>query len=151
MLIRLAKYSGVFTGLILLLLWNRPEIKLMTTGRVVFLNQQDLLIELAMTKKQRAKGLMFRESLNHNHGMLFVFDDEGIQRVWMKNTLMPLDVVFMSIDKKVVSIFKHLQPCARDECIIYSAEKQAKYMLELNAGEIDKRNIVMGQVLNLHL
>ena len=119
-------------------------------GKVVFTEQNlTIEVEVARTAKQRARGLMNRDSLEQEKGMLFVFEYPLIQRVWMKNTLIPLDIVFISRQGKVVSILKGLQPCMKDSCDIYESTERAKYMLEINAGEIDSKGIAIGQMLKI--
>ena len=119
-------------------------------GKVVFIKQNlTIEVEVAKTETQRSRGLMYRDSLKQEKGMLFVFECEHIQRVWMKNTLIPLDIIFISKQGKVVSILKELQPCIKDPCNIYASTKRAKYMLEINAGEIDNKDIAVGQILKI--
>ena len=119
-------------------------------GKVVFIKQNlTIEVEVAKTETQRSRGLMYRDSLKQEKGMLFVFECEHIQRVWMKNTLIPLDIIFISKQGKVVSILKELQPCIKDPCNIYESTKRAKYMLEINAGEIDNKDIAVGQMLKI--
>ena len=117
-------------------------------GKVVFFEQRlTIEVELATTKKQRATGLMFRDYLAPDKGMLFVFEEETIQKVWMKDTLISLDIVFVSSEGEIVSIIKGLQPCTKKTCDIYDSTKSAKYMLEINAGVVDCNNIGIGQML----
>ncbi|HIF54767.1 MAG TPA: DUF192 domain-containing protein, partial [Methylococcaceae bacterium] len=79
-------------------------------GQLVFPEQGvSINIEVAKTRPQRSIGLMFRESLAADKGMLFIFEEEVIQRVWMKNTLIPLDIMFISSDGKLVSLLSHVQ------------------------------------------
>lgn len=115
-------------------------------GYVVLPNQDiSLNVEVAFSENQRATGLMNRKYLSDHAGMLFVFEHQGLQRVWMKDTLISLDVVFISAEEKIVSIFKDLQPCIQYPCPIFSSAETAKYMLELNTGMIQKNKIKIGQ------
>ena len=100
-----------------------------------------LNVEIAKNTKQRALGLMFREQLAANNGMFFIFDDEAVQRIWMKNTLIPLDIIFISAENRIVSIFKNIQPCRQNPCAIYNSKQRVKYMLEVNAGFVEDKNI----------
>jgi len=117
-----------------------------TNGQFVF-PEHDLTInvEIAKSKKQRALGLMFREQLVANKGMLFIFEEEAIQRVWMKNTLIPLDIIFISAEANIISIFKNIQPCRHNPCAIYSSNQKAKYMLEVNAGFVADKSIAVAE------
>ena len=90
------------------------------------------------------RGLMERESLAEDRGMIFIFSDEKIRSFWMKNTLIPLDLIFMAADGRVVDIKKDFLPCQSDPCETYSSAGPAKYVLEINAGQVDKNNIKPG-------
>jgi len=82
--------------------------------------------------------------------MLFVHKDQAVRGVWMKNTLIPLDVLFLSDDGKLISLLPNLQPCTKDPCPISTSAGKARYMLEVNAGFIDKHRIKTGQILLLN-
>ncbi len=121
-------------------------------GEVVFLSQNiTFFVKVASTKRQRNLGLMFRKNLAHNNGMLFIFEQEERQRVWMKDTLTPLDVIFISAQEKIVSIFKDLQPCMSPSCRIFISPEKAKYMLEIMEGTVQKKGFKIGQQLSLDL
>lgn len=117
-----------------------------TNGKVMFLDQILVFnVEVVTTKTQRNIGLMKRPSLSQNNGMIFVFDQEELQRVWMKNMIIPLDVIFLSTKGKIVTILKGLQPCIKDPCHIFESKEKAKYMLEVNADIVQKTGIKIGQ------
>ncbi len=98
-------------------------------------------VEIAKTKDAREKGLMFRKILPSNKGMLFIFPKSQIINIWMKNTLIPLDIVYISEDKNIIHIIKHALPKKET---IYAPKSYAKYVLEINAGEVNKNNIKIG-------
>jgi len=126
--------------------WFDDSLQTFKKGKVIFSEPESVFdIEIAETEDQRAQGLMYRESLALNAGMLFIFEQEGIQRVWMKNTLIALDVIFLSSKGKVVSILHDLKPCKRPVCEIYTSKVSAKYMLEVNAGVVKKAGLMIGQ------
>jgi len=102
-------------------------------------------VEIAKTEKQRMLGLMYRPFLAINSGMLFIFEQEQIQKVWMKNTLIALDVVFISDNGFVVSVIQSMMPCNKEPCEIYSSDNKARYMLELNAEVVKRKGIKVGQ------
>ncbi len=121
-------------------------------GTVEIGNQGFILsVEVASTESQRSMGLMYRDNLDLNRGMLFVFEYPAIQRVWMKNTLIPLDVLFVSAKGEIVSIHKGLQPCVKKSCEIYDSMGIAKYMLEVNAGVVKKQKLRVGMTVFLSL
>ena len=99
--------------------------------------QANIRVEVVDTPEERAKGLMNREELAAGSGMLFVFPDDKVRGVWMKNTLIPLDILFMSADGRVLSLLQRVPPCKADDCDVYYSAAPARYMLEVNAGFID--------------
>ncbi|HIH36825.1 MAG TPA: DUF192 domain-containing protein [Methanocellales archaeon] len=101
-------------------------------------------VELAATPDDRTLGLMFREHLDPDKGMLFIFEEEGVRPFWMKNTLTPLDIIWISEDQEVVFISKNTQPCKTDICPGINPGKKAKYVLELNGGISDKIGLSVG-------
>ncbi|HBB03272.1 MAG: hypothetical protein US89_C0006G0081 [Candidatus Peregrinibacteria bacterium GW2011_GWF2_38_29] len=110
-------------------------------------------VEIASTDEERAKGLMARETLEKDSGMLFVFEEEALRAFWMKNTLIPLDMIFLSANKKIVSITENAAPCGNVEdadgakCKLYESLKPAKYVIEIAGGEAMKHEIEPGQAV----
>ncbi|MBX3124904.1 MAG: DUF192 domain-containing protein [Nitrospira sp.] len=92
--------------------------------------------ELADTALKRAQGLMFRERLADDRGMLFIFGDAQPWTFWMKNTKIPLDIIWMDAKKTIVHIERNTPICTRqdDGCPQYHSEEGALYVLELGAG-----------------
>lgn len=119
-----------------------------STGSRVIINKSVFEVELASTPESRALGLMYRESLEKNNGMLFIFDDENERGFWMKNTKIPLGMVFISKDKKVVNVIT-AQPCLQDSCATYPSNGPSQYVLEVNAGEAE--NIKVGDSVSIRL
>lgn len=116
----------------------------MSSPRVCFGDKGCLRVELARTEQERLRGLMFRRSLPHQEGMLFIFPDEGIWGIWMKNTLIPLDVIWMDASGRVVNIAANLQPAVDQNPAAYRNERPAKFVLEANAGFAEKNRISVG-------
>jgi len=108
-------------------------------------------VEIAKTRISQANGLMFRRELAPENGMLFVFDDERLRSFWMKNTHIPLDMIFFNKDNEVVSIAKNVQPCTTEECQRIKPKAQAKYVLELNANIADQINLKIGDKFHFGL
>ena len=104
-----------------------PRLK---TARVELLGRFYTL-ELARTPSQRREGLMHRKSLATDAGMLFVFEQSGYYRIWMKNTWIPLTVVWVDDSETVVGV-KQLQPCTGDPCPTYGVDAAAKYIIEFS-------------------
>ncbi len=118
----------------------------LATGRVELVEQKkSYQVEVAQTQPERALGLMHRSGLHPDAGMLFVYDNTSVKGVWMRHTLMALDVLFLSEDGVITDIIEQLKPCESMPCPIYESSQPARYMLELNAGEVEKQNIKTGQ------
>lgn len=103
-------------------------------------------IEVADNFLERSRGLMGRENLDDNHGMLLVYQNNEILSVWMKNMLIPLDIIFIDKNKRVVDIRENIQPCKK-ECPIYSSKTPAMYALEVNAGFVKSNGIEIGDAV----
>jgi len=116
---------------------------------VVELNGIKIDVEIANTDEARQQGLMFRNSLEENEGMLFVFDNEEKREFWMKNTFIPLDIIFLDKNMQVVSIIESMEPCKEANCPTYSSKVPATYALEVNAGFVKENNINEGMVAKL--
>lgn len=102
-------------------------------------------IEIADTDFDIQTGLMYRDAMAKNQGMLFVFDDETERYFYMKNTRIPLDLIFIDANKTIVSFYKNAKPF--DETSLPS-NKPAKYVLEVNAGLVDAWNIQVNNQLD---
>ena len=117
----------------------------------VELNGERFTVELAETSDKQALGLMFRESMPDNHGMLFLFPREVNRRFWMKNTRIPLDIFYFDENLALVSVSENTPPCHTPRCPGYPSAGPAKYVLELNAGKAAELGVQAGDVLELHL
>ncbi|MFL1011884.1 DUF192 domain-containing protein [Flavisericum labens] len=102
-------------------------------------------IEIADTEFDRETGLMYRSSMKNTQGMLFVFDDERLRYFYMKNTQIPLDLIYIGTNKKIVSFQKNAKPF--DESALPS-NQPAQYVLEVNAGLADTWNLQVGDSLS---
>jgi uncharacterized membrane protein (UPF0127 family) len=87
---------------------------------------------------------MFREHLDPDKGMLFIYPDEGVHYFWMKNTLIPLDMVWINGNREIIFISKDVQPCEISQCPLISPEQKVQYVLELNGGTSDKIGLAIG-------
>jgi len=118
----------------------------------IYINNSEKLIkinaEIADDNEERIKGLTFRERLNDDEGVLFVFENEEYQTFWMKNTLIPLDMIFIDEELKIVDI-KNAIPCTNDPCQLYKSEAPAKYVLEVNGNFTKKNNIMPGNKVKI--
>ena len=107
-------------------------------------------VEIAADDASRTRGLMDRTEMAPDHGMLFVFEDDAPRAFWMKNTKIPLDMLFFDADRRLVSVQRDVPPCLADPCRGYSSGAPARYVLELNAGQARTRGVAPGDALQIH-
>ena len=122
---------------------NTKEILIQTGSKIIKVNA-----EIADDNDTMIHGLMFRKSMGENAGMLFVFEREDYETFWMKNTLIPLDIIFIGRDMEIGSIISAV-PCKKYPCELYRSQKPVKYVLEVNGGFADKNNISAGSKIIL--
>ncbi|MEZ0472228.1 DUF192 domain-containing protein [Luteimonas salinilitoris] len=107
-------------------------------------------VEIADTDEERARGLMFRDALAAGAGMLFIHDREAPQAYWMKNTRIPLDILYFDNGLRLVSQQRDVPPCVSGVgCPPYPSRAPARYVLELNAGEAARLELREGVELRL--
>ena len=99
-------------------------------------------VEVALTEEQHARGLMYRTRLATDAGMIFVFDEPQIQRFWMKNTLIPLDMIFIGADHRVVGVVENAAPETENERMVGAP---SQYVLEIGGGLAAQLGIRAGQ------
>ena len=103
----------------------------------VQLGGEDYRLELADSPQKRRQGLMFRSVLPKGQGMLFIYPRNGDHRIWMKNTRIPLTVLWLDGQARI----RHkalLEPCRADPCPVAAAPRPSRYILELPAAERDR-------------
>jgi uncharacterized protein len=112
-------------------------------------NGATIQAEIADTTEKRAKGLMYRDSLSKDRGMLFTFAEPQLWTFWMKNTRISLDIIWMDGKKRIVHIERNVPTCPRtdDGCPQYQPNDNAVYVLELAAGIADALKLQRGSVL----
>lgn len=126
-----------------------PEIEFTKEGELYLLKQDDTInkvdIEIADTDYERQTGLMYRKSMEDDQGMLFIYPNEAPRSFYMKNTYIPLDIIFYGKDSSAVSFQENAKPL--DETSLPS-EKPAQFILELNAGKVKEWNIELGDKID---
>jgi uncharacterized protein len=116
----------------------------------VQLGEQRFQVEIADNDAERARGLMFRESMDANRGMLFIHGGQQPLAYWMKNTNIPLDILYFDSDRHLVSQQRDVPPCSLgNRCPPYPSDAPALYVLELNAGQAAKLGLKDGAELIL--
>lgn len=101
-------------------------------------------VEIADDDDEREQGLMFREHLAGNAGMLFLWRDSRPRAFWMRNTRIPLDILYIGPDRTIVGWSLNTPPCRTAQCPNYPSDAPAKYVLEVNAGEMEKLGVELG-------
>jgi len=99
--------------------------------------------ELAVTDEERQLGLMHRKKINPDQGMLLVFERENFYSIWMKNMKIPLDILWLDREKRIVHIERDVPPCKEDPCPTYTSRFPAIYVLELKAGSVKEHKLKM--------
>jgi YVTN family beta-propeller protein len=127
---------------------KKPFVKIISSDNSTVI--PPVYIDVSDDRGEQSIGLMFRKSLEWNNGMLFVFEDESNLSFWMKNTYIPLDMIFVDKDFRIVDINQNAQPCIEEKhCPSYSSKQPAKYVLEVNAGFVKQNKIKIGDTVDL--
>lgn len=119
-------------------------------GQLSFISKEkgdtirQVAIEIADNNADRAKGLMYRNTMPDTRAMLFIFEQESKRSFWMKNTLMSLDILYVNKNKEIVTIYKHTQPYSENSIPSF---KEAMYVVETIAGFCDKYQIKEGDLI----
>jgi uncharacterized membrane protein (UPF0127 family) len=124
----------------------RSAVAFVKQGELRFLDKKDNLlssidIEIADNDAKRTQGLMYRDSMAENRGMLFIFPDEDERSFWMKNTIMPLDIIYVNAKHQIITTQKNTIPYSEDSV---PSDGPAKYVIEVNAGFCDRHSIKPG-------
>ena len=119
----------------------------------VKINGKTYELEIANTPAEREKGLMDRQSMDADKGMIFIFPVSGIYPFWMKNTYIPLDIIWLNENKEVVYIYENAKPCSNVVEAVCNSKippKLAKYVIELNAGEVKDLGLQVGTKIDFN-
>ena len=127
---------------------SKPQIYPQSQTRVCR-GSKCVTVEVAENVLEQAHGLMFREHMEEERGMLFIFKTENIYPFWMKNTLIPLDMIWMNDKKEIVYIHKGAEPCKTMICPSINPATPARYVLEVNAGVADIMGLKVGDTLTV--
>jgi hypothetical protein len=107
----------------------------------------EVTLELAITPEELAQGLMFRPKLPGDRGMLLIFAEERLPSIWMMNTLVALDLVYLDAEGTVVDVVTDAQPCPGEPCPRFTPKQAAKAVLEIPAGAATLHNVAEGAKL----
>ncbi|MGE5275659.1 MAG: DUF192 domain-containing protein [Acidobacteriota bacterium] len=117
--------------------------------RVVMPSGAVYTLEVARTPEEQAQGLMYREALAPRTGMIFLFTDGGAHRFWMKNTMIPLDILWLDAGGKVLFVSANTPPCKSDPCPTYGPDAPAPIVLEISGGMASREGARPGASLKL--
>lgn len=115
---------------------NLPTVEVELGGEI-------FLLEVAQTPNQQARGLMYRDSLPDNHGMLFPVDPPRPMQLWMKNVEFSLDMIFIA-DGEVVEIVEEAPPCSEDPCPLYGPDTVVDAVIEIKGGLANEVGVEVG-------
>jgi uncharacterized membrane protein (UPF0127 family) len=115
--------------------------------RVILPDHSAVIVEVASDDATREQGLMYRDHMAEDRGMIFLFTQAGEYPFWMKNTLIPLDIMWIDADHRIVHIAHDVPPCKADPCPNYPPNVKASSVLELAAGVAAKHHLREGDVL----
>lgn len=124
-----------YSSFLLLSKLKRPSLKIIDHQAKI---KTSFKVEIADNQEERSKGLMFRKDLPLNEGMIFVFPKEEEHFFWMKNTLIPLDIIFIDRDGEIVGLIENASP---GEEKLLTVGRDSLYVLEINAGLVKKYDI----------
>jgi uncharacterized membrane protein (UPF0127 family) len=116
-------------------------------SRIILPDHSTIIVEVASDDATREQGLMYRDHLAADRGMIFLFPISGEYAFWMKNTLIPLDMIWMDADHRIVHIAHDVPPCKADPCPNYPPHANASSVLELAAGVAARHHLNDGDVL----
>ncbi|HEX3578132.1 MAG TPA: DUF192 domain-containing protein [Thermoanaerobaculia bacterium] len=115
--------------------------------RIILPDRSAVIVEVASDDPTREQGLMYRDHMAEDRGMIFLFPQAGEYPFWMKNTLIPLDMLWIDADHRIVHIAHDVPPCKADPCPNYPPHAKASSVLELAAGVAAKHHLRDGDVL----
>ena len=120
----------------------------LATKQIIFQTQGAAIpiqVELARTLGEQARGLMFRENLPADHGMLFIYQQDALHSFWMKNTRISLDIIFIDAQRRIVFIAQHTTPFSEEPI---TSPRPCRFVLEVNAGFVEKNQIKAGDFVS---
>ncbi len=125
---------------------NRILVLIRTAGGTIELDDLDV----ALTPDDQARGLMGRTSLRQDGGMAFLFESETTAAFWMKDTLIPLSILFWRADGRIIDILD-MRPCRSDPCPVYRASGPYVGAIEMNRGTFERLGVKIGDTLEYRL
>lgn len=115
----------------------------------ILVGKRPFTVELALTPDEQSQGLMHRETLPADQGMLFIYEEPLVASFWMKNMLFPLDILFFDQERHLIHSADNVPPCKQSPCPNYRSPSPVLYILELNPGTRKKLQLEIGSTLNI--
>jgi uncharacterized membrane protein (UPF0127 family) len=115
--------------------------------RVIFPDGFVVSVETVADDELRAQGLMYRDHLQPATGMLFFFAEDDVHQFWMKNTRIPLDMIFIDVNRRIVGVQHEVPPCHADPCPSYGPGLPSRYVLEVGGGVAKQHGLKAGDLL----
>jgi len=140
-----------WTATLFVLLVTVVALSTSDTAQVTFSDNISIEAETAVTSEEKAKGLMNKETLGEDHGMLFIYHKEDDRSFWMKNTSIPLDIIFIDSNQEIINI-EQADPepnTSTNNLERYRSSEPAQYVLEVNQGFSEKNSIEKGDKVRL--
>ena len=137
-----------FLGTVQVFSESLPKVEYAT---VIFPKGRVFQLELARTREQWIKGLMFRKHLAKNSGMLFVYPKADYYAIWMKNCFISLDLIWLDSKGRIIYFVENAPPCKEEPCPVYQPIMKARYVIELNAGTIKKLHLKLDDRVDILL
>lgn len=141
--LKYALFALLAVVFLLLLVFSKEKL---TQIKEVCFQNHCFTVEVASTLAQQQRGLMFRQNLEKNNGMLFIFEKEADYPFWMKNTFIPLDMIWMNQHQEIVFIKENALPCG-DNCPLIEPHQKATYVLEINARAAKNAGFALGDTI----
>jgi uncharacterized protein len=117
--------------------------------RAIFPDGHVFKLEIARTAEEKARGYMFRDNVGRKEGMLFLFPNSDFHSFWMKNCRIPLDIIWLDQELRVVHVEPKVPPCRADPCPDYTPMRKAQYVLEVRAGMSERTGLRIGDPIRI--
>ena len=142
----------IILALIAIVFYQKYQLSISKNSVTIFTGAGSVKVnvEYADTPEKQKEGLSRRASLPKNSGMLFIFPEEKVRSFWMKDTLIPLEIMFIDTKGRINEITA-MEPCATDAkiCPIYTSKSPTRFAVEVNAGFAQKNKIIEGDILEI--
>jgi len=113
----------------------------------LYIGPEKFMVEIADTPEKQIRGMMFREFIPDDFGMLFIHETEDYRSFWMKNCRVSLDIIYLDKNKQIINIHFNVPPCQLEPCKTYQSQRPAQYVLELRGNRAKELNLKPGDTI----